>query len=62
MTRSPNESGTSIRAAASEDWPAIWPFMRRILAAGETFSWERDVTEAQARRKWFMRNYPAVLS
>ncbi len=30
--------GISIRAAAPEDWPAIWQFMRRIVAAGETFS------------------------
>jgi L-amino acid N-acyltransferase YncA len=27
--------------------------MRRIAAAGETFSWERDVSEADARSRWF---------
>jgi ribosomal protein S18 acetylase RimI-like enzyme len=41
-----------IRAAADDDWPAIWPFLRRIVAAGETFSWDRDVSEEQARAMW----------
>jgi hypothetical protein len=27
-----------IRNAEPEDWAAIWPFMRAIVAAGETFS------------------------
>ncbi len=42
-----------IRDAVPGDWPAIWPFMRRIVAAGETFSWDRDVTEDLARTMWF---------
>ncbi len=42
-----------IRPAPAEDWPAIWPFLRRIVAAGETFTWETDVTEDEARLRWF---------
>ena len=42
-----------IRDATSDDWPAIWPFLRRIVAAGETFTWDRDVAEKQARAMWF---------
>lgn len=42
-----------IRDAAPGDWTAIWPFMRRIVAAGETFSWDRDTTEERARAMWF---------
>jgi L-amino acid N-acyltransferase YncA len=42
-----------IRDASLADWPAIWPFMRRIVAAGETYSWDRDTSEAQARDTWF---------
>ncbi len=41
-----------IRDATPEDWPAIWPFLRRIVAAGETFSWDRDVGEERARAMW----------
>ena len=44
-----------IRDATDADWPAIWPFMRRIVAAGETFSWDRDITEERARAAWMHR-------
>ncbi|MDP9843398.1 GNAT family N-acetyltransferase [Streptosporangium lutulentum] len=43
-----------IRDATSDDWPAIWPFLRRIIAAGETFTWDRDVSEDQARAMWLL--------
>ncbi|HMG30768.1 MAG TPA: GNAT family N-acetyltransferase [Jiangellaceae bacterium] len=42
-----------IRDATPDDWSAIWPFMRRIAADGETFSWDRNVAEATARGWWF---------
>ncbi len=45
-------NGIEIRAATGADWPAIWPFMRDIAAAGETFSWDRDVSEDRARVRW----------
>lgn len=41
-----------IRAATAEDWPAIWSFLREIIAAGETYTWARDISEADARAKW----------
>jgi GNAT superfamily N-acetyltransferase len=41
-----------IRDATPDDWPAIWRFMRTIVAAGETFSWDRDISEATARSAW----------
>lgn len=42
-----------IRDAGAADWAGIWSFMRRIVAAGETFSWERDLAEERARERWF---------
>lgn len=42
-----------IRDATVDDWPAIWPFFRRIVAAGETYAWDRDMSEAQGRAVWF---------
>lgn len=42
-----------IRDATGEDWPAIWAFMRPIVAAGETYSWDRDIGEERARAQWF---------
>jgi GNAT superfamily N-acetyltransferase len=38
--------------ATAQDWPAIWRFMRVIAGAGETFSWDRDIDEADARQSW----------
>ena len=43
-----------IREATSSDWPAIWPFLREILAAGETYSLPRDPSEAEARAIWML--------
>lgn len=42
-----------IREASLTDWPAIWPFMEFIVRAGETFSWDRDMSENEARAAWF---------
>ena len=46
-------AGVSIRAARPEDWPAMWEFMRRILGAGETFCWDRDMAEEEVRASWY---------
>jgi L-amino acid N-acyltransferase YncA len=41
-----------IRDAAPQDWPALWPILRRIIAAGETYAYDTDMSEAQARAIW----------
>ncbi|WP_206320602.1 GNAT family N-acetyltransferase [Streptomyces zingiberis] len=41
-----------IRAATAADWPGIWAFMRLILAAGETYTYPRDMDEEAARAVW----------
>jgi L-amino acid N-acyltransferase YncA len=41
-----------IREATSEDWAQIWPFLRGIVRAGDTYTWDRDVTEGRARELW----------
>ena len=42
-----------IRDAGPEDWPAMWAFMREIVVAGETFSWDTKTSEEDARAGWF---------
>jgi L-amino acid N-acyltransferase YncA len=42
-----------IRDAGPEDWAGIWPFFRQIVAAGETYTWPRDMSEHDARAAWF---------
>ncbi|MFE5149927.1 GNAT family N-acetyltransferase, partial [Streptomyces cyaneofuscatus] len=38
-----------IREATAGDWPHIWPFWHRIVAAGETYAWDPDTSEEDAR-------------
>ncbi|WP_328476302.1 GNAT family N-acetyltransferase [Actinoplanes sp. NBC_00393] len=41
-----------IREATPADWPKIWPFWQKIVSAGETYAWDRETPEEQARRLW----------
>ncbi|MFW6724263.1 N-acetyltransferase family protein [Streptomyces sp. MAR4 CNY-716] len=41
-----------IRDAAADDWPAIWPFFHRIVAAGETYPYALDMSAEQGREVW----------
>ncbi|MFC4332633.1 GNAT family N-acetyltransferase [Streptomyces andamanensis] len=41
-----------IREATDHDWPRIWPFWHRIVAAGETYAWDPDTSEQDARALW----------
>ena len=41
-----------IREAIAADWASIWPVLREIVAAGETFTWDRDIGEERARAIW----------
>ncbi|GAA3015009.1 GNAT family N-acetyltransferase [Streptosporangium longisporum] len=43
-----------IRAATADDWPAIWSFLSGIVAAGETFTWDRDTGRERAREMWLL--------
>jgi L-amino acid N-acyltransferase YncA len=46
--------GVEIRDATARDWPAIWPFLHEIVAAGETYAYDPDMTEDEARRLWMV--------
>jgi GNAT superfamily N-acetyltransferase len=41
-----------IRDATAADWPSIWPFLRAIVRAGETYTLPRDLDEDAARAFW----------
>ena len=43
-----------IREVTLADWSAIWPFMREIVAAGETYTYPREMSEEQARAIWLL--------
>jgi len=43
-----------IREATGDDWLGIWPIVRPIVRAGETYTWDPDITEADAREQWLV--------
>jgi RimJ/RimL family protein N-acetyltransferase len=43
-----------VRDATPEDWPAIWAFMAQIVQAGDTFAYDEDMSEEEARAMWLM--------
>ncbi|MFC1420306.1 GNAT family N-acetyltransferase [Streptacidiphilus cavernicola] len=43
-----------IREATEADWAAIWPFLHTVVAAGETYTYPRDLGPEQARAMWML--------
>jgi L-amino acid N-acyltransferase YncA len=43
-----------IRDATAGDWPEIWPFFHRIVAARETYAYAPEQTVEQARQLWLL--------
>ena len=48
----------TIRVASDEDWPLIYPFFARIIAAGETYAFPDGLT-LEAARGWWMEQPPS---
>ena len=47
-----DRSEITVRRAAASDWPAIWPIFRRVVASGDTYTYDPDIGEADARTAW----------
>ena len=43
-----------IRDATTADWPLIWPFLHRIVAAGDTFTYDSELDDAEAEAMWMV--------
>ena len=43
-----------IRDATADDWPAIWPIVREVVVAADTFPYDPEMTEVQARALWMV--------
>lgn len=41
-----------IRDFEDRDWPAVWPIVRDIARAQDTFTYDPDMTAEQGRRDW----------
>lgn len=46
--------GMQIRDATEPDWDAIWPMLARIVAAGETYVYDRGLSEDRACALWML--------
>ena len=46
----------TIRPFTESDWPALWPVIREILAAGETYPYPRETAENEAHALWIERS------
>jgi L-amino acid N-acyltransferase YncA len=42
----------TIREITDADWPAVWPIVREVVAAGETYAYPTDLTSEEARALW----------
>lgn len=47
-------SGVLIRAATPEDGETVWPFWHRVVATGETYTYDPDLTREQATDMWLL--------
>ena len=43
-----------IRDATPRDWPAIWPIVREVVVAADTFPYDPEMTEDEARSLWMV--------
>lgn len=45
---------TTIRPATEADWPSILPIVQPVLAAGETYAIDRDLSDGAVHAYWMM--------
>ncbi|PRX99643.1 GNAT family N-acetyltransferase [Allonocardiopsis opalescens] len=43
-----------IRTATADDWPAVWPFFRSIVAAADTFCYDPATGYDEGRGLWML--------
>ena len=41
-----------IRPASAADWPALWPIVKAVVDAGETYVWRPTPSSQEMRRLW----------
>src|SRR5215212_11290865 len=46
------DDGMRIRDYNDSDWPSVWPIFQEVVAAGETYAYDPDLSSEQARKIW----------
>lgn len=47
-----NSPNLILRAFRDADWPSLWPVVQEVAAAGDSFPYDPDIDEAEARKLW----------
>lgn len=50
----PAGSGFAVREARDDDWPRIWPIIQDVITKRETFPYDPDMSEDDAKRAWLL--------
>lgn len=50
-----NAPSVHIRPFEEADWPRVWPIVRDVVRAADTFVYDPDMTETEARAIWIER-------
>jgi hypothetical protein len=48
------DPAVQVRPATADDWPQIWPLVQAVARAGDTYAYEPDLGEAEARACWLV--------
>jgi len=51
-----------LRRATDADWPAIWLIFRAVIATGDTYTYDPDMAEADARRTWMGHGFATYVA
>jgi ribosomal protein S18 acetylase RimI-like enzyme len=53
--REPGSQELTIRELRPDDWPMVWPIIREVLDEGDTYAYDPNMTEDEARAMWVER-------
>jgi L-amino acid N-acyltransferase YncA len=58
----PDGSQITVRRARLDDWPAIWTIFRDVVAGGDTYTYDPDISETDARTAWLHIDDPRTVT
>jgi hypothetical protein len=50
----PFNTQIAIREAHEDDWPQIWPIIHEVVTEQQTFAYDPDMSEDDAKRDWLL--------
>lgn len=49
------QAAMTLRDATDDDWPVLWPIVRDVVTAGDSYAYPDDLTSDEARVLWMER-------